>query len=147
MSDKLIDQQELEARRDEKKIHSKVCEALNYSIASIDVETRHRLEDIRQQALAQTESREQNRHNYWLPSVGIAAAVLVVVLWQGAKPQWQLNNTPAQQQAELLDPPDEWMSGMASDWAQTQQPWDVEEDLLDKLEFYTWLMMEETHAG
>lgn len=129
MNNKVIDQQQFEQRRIEQQTVIAARQALDESVAAIDANTLSSLQSIRQQAVSQSESVSVNTHRRWLmPSAGIAAAITAVMLWQVPN---DLSQVP------IIDEIDSIAI------SQTEQVWQLDEELLDEMEFYAWLMLED----
>lgn len=121
---------ELAAKRQLRELRSQWRPVLDNDVATLDADIAARLDAARVRALQAQAKPRWGKPVLWLaPAV---AAMLAVVLWlprdmnrDAALPQ---SIAP---QLELSD----------------AEPWHEDTDLLDELEFYTWLEMEAEHAS
>lgn len=107
----------------------RAADVFDASVQDLDAQTRSRLNQGRQQALAATDSRVAIWNN-WVP-LGAAAAVAVVavVMWNG------------KEQAEALSSPDFTTPAIATDFEILLDEDDLE--MLEDLEFYSWIDLDE----
>lgn len=127
---------ELTGKRDERRLQQIARQALDDSVAELDEATLARLAQARQQAVAAGAAPGKK---YALLAGGsvIAAAMLLAVFWQ-------------QQLSSEIDFDPQQFAAVVSD---SEEAWDVDEDLLDDMEFYAWLaeqelkQLDQAHAG
>ena len=113
----------------EDKIFEHVSRALHASIEHLDAQTLSRLNRARHRALEQ--SARPHHMSSWLMVTGVAAiAVVVISIWL----------TPGMPESSVMD--SEQMQYLVT----TEALSDEDIELIDELEFYTWLS-EERHAG
>jgi hypothetical protein len=94
------------------------------SVASLDGETRSRLNRGRQAALAEIASGGRAWID-WAPAAGVTAAALVaVVMWTGSPPTDELMPSNASTDIEILFTEDSF-------------------EMLEDLEFYSWIELDE----
>lgn len=137
---------ELAKKREEQRLQGLAKRALDDSVAELDEVTLATLAAARQRALAakpvaanpESEILVSGNKAGWLLGCGaIAAALLVAVLWQQ---QLSPGGTAGQDAPELavLD---------------ADEAWQVDEELLDEMDFYAWLaeqelaQLDQSHAG
>lgn len=110
---------------------ARVADRLRESVDSLDAQTRSRLNQARQAALEEMVPRPAWRRSPWLTGAVTAAVALVaVVMWR------PLGNGPQPMAPATLDAPDLELL-MA----------DENLDMLEDLEFYTWLAAADFEGG
>ncbi len=122
---------ELKARRQLQALRVSWGQALDADAHNIDADMIARLQAAREAALAGSMRRERRvlRGSWWMAPV--AAAMLVVSIWLPSR----MPATPAAGVA----PPSTESAEVAV--------WQEESELLDELDFYTWLEVEADHAS
>ncbi|MBT8097965.1 MAG: hypothetical protein HKP32_09495 [Woeseia sp.] len=112
-------------RSDDEVLKQRAARLFDESVAGLDGQTRSRLNQARQRALAATEGRRVIMSK-WLP-LGAAAAVatIAIAMWDG------------RQQSDALSAPDFTAPTMATDFEILLDEEDFE--MLEDLEFYSWL--------
>lgn len=152
MSDKLIGPDSLEAKRNEKCLADLARQALDDSVGSIDEETLRRLRSIRTEAVAQSERADgaaSVSRRMWIPATGIAAAVMLGLFLQLQEPTEQNpvmvpNENGGLAAGQGRHQVEESALVVAQSLVNEEgQPWDIEEELLDDMDFYVWLAMKD----
>lgn len=133
---------ELARKRDEKRLQALAQRALDDSIQQLDAQTLAALAEARQQALAVTRTRRKKGGTV-AATGAIAAAVLLAVVWQ--QNSGTISDAELAEHARYLE--------LSEGVLQTEEVWQVDEELLDDMEFYAWLaeqelqQLEQSHAG
>ncbi len=109
----------------DKAFEKKAKAAFDESVGALDAATLSKLNRSRHEALAELR-RPKHQWSNWMPATGVAAAVLIAVVWlQSPGVVTDLNGTTAATDMEIL---------LGEDSI----------DMLEDLEFYSWLDMAET---
>jgi DNA segregation ATPase FtsK/SpoIIIE-like protein len=123
---------DLSARRQLHELRSQWQQALDADVAQLDASVAARLEQARAIALQNAAASDKRRFRLMLSAPVAIAAMLLLALWMPG--QLQL---PAESQRLPA----------ASYELSELEPWQEDTELLNELEFYTWLELEAEHAS
>jgi len=148
---------ELAARRQLRELQTQWQQTLDHDVATLDADVVTRLASARQRALQASVSARRTQHLRWLTPA--LAAMLLAGMWlpkvlrDGPTAEQSLSQPSIAQQANTQQ------SIAQQSIAQQQQAvplqlelsdsraWQEDSELLDELEFYTWLEVEAKHAS
>ena len=138
---------------EEEKIVSLAREAFDDSLLEIDGETLSRLRQARSAALQQLEHKTTwlgLTKNQWIPAGGFAlAATLIVGIWI-AQPKNEIEpiHSPSLANNRANGPENNATHTNEEDEIfAANEVWDEDEEMLDELDFITWLALDEKSAG
>ena len=125
-----------DATRAEQRLHQLARQALDESVEQLDDATLKALTEARQRAVA-TAATQRPKFTLLAASSAVAATLLVALIWQ--------QNLDGTSHTELPQ--------LSSLVAESEEVWELDEELLDEMEFYAWLaeqelqQLEQSHAG
>lgn len=132
---------------DAEKLQALAKRSFDESLDLIDGETLSKLRRVRATALESAQPKKTFLARAWLPSgaLAMAASILLVILVVNQQSSDELIQTSSLAQigmesTAISSNDDEFL------YANTE-PWQEDEELLDELDFLTWLTVEEEFAG